>query len=239
MKALAFLLAFANLAFLGWVLMIGEPAREPPPPPRTAPVASLKLAVETSRPTEAGAPPATGIRCVTVGPFLDAALAEKAATLLHAERLSPRTRSEDTASGVAFRVSVQTANATEARRTAMRLAGAGIKDAEVNDTRVSLGSFPTPAEAEVRVTALRKLGVAPVVEETPRTVAAYWIDMDLTPDDHPVDVAAIQATVGGGGALGLKSCPAAPGAAPADAPATATGAAPADSSNRHAARAAA
>lgn len=239
MKALAFLLAFANLAFCGWAMMIGEPARDPPPLPRAAPVGTLKLAVETSRPTQAGAPPAAGTRCVTVGPFLDETLADRAAILLRAERLAPRTRREDTAAGTAFQVSVRTASATEARRTAMRLAGAGIKDAEVTDARVAVGSYPTPADAAARVTLLRKLGVDPVVEESPRTVLAVWIDLDLTPADHPVDVAAIQATVGGGGGLGLKTCPAPAAATPADTPPATTGATPPDSSHGQAARAAA
>lgn len=206
MKALAYLLAFANVAFLGWSLLIGEPAREPPLPARGPAVPTLKLAVESSAPTKAGAPPVAGSRCVTVGPFLDETQAERASQLLHAEKLAPRLRHEDTSAGTSFEVTLVAASTAEAAHTAMRLKGAGIKDVEVRDASLALGKYPSHEAAEARTTALRKLGIDPAINEAPRTIAAHWLDVDLGPRDHPVDVAAIQATVGGGAALSLKPC---------------------------------
>jgi len=84
-KPLFWLLVFANLAFLGWTVLIGGPARELPPPSRTPGVPLLKLAVESSAPTSAGAAPVAGKRCVTVGPFLEPTQVDRAASLLRAE----------------------------------------------------------------------------------------------------------------------------------------------------------
>ena len=206
MKAALYLVAFANVAFLGWMLLIGEPARDPPAPVRVAAIPTLKLAVESSTPTQAGAPPATGTRCVTVGPFLDAAQAARAASLLHGEKLAPRQRAEDTTGGTSFAVVIALPSNAEATRTAMRLSSAGIKDIDVNGARLAAGAFADHAEAEARVSALRRFGVAPAIEETARTLEAFWLDVDLGPADHAVDVAAIQATAGGNAPLVLKSC---------------------------------
>jgi hypothetical protein len=239
-KAALYLVVFANVAFLGWRLLIGEPAREPPAPVRVAPIPTLKLAVESTAPTQAGAPPATGSRCVTVGPFLDAGQAARAAALLHGEKLVPRQRSEASAGGTSFAVVIALSSNAEATRTAMRLHSAGLKDVEVREARLAAGAFPSHEEAEARVSALRKFGVAPAIEEVPRTLEAVWLDVDLGPNDHPVDVAAIQATAGGNAALVLKSCagstdPAPP--APASGPPSARGSAPVvpDRSSGHAA----
>ncbi len=217
MKAALYLVAFANIAFLGWMLLIGEPAREPPAPVGVAAIPTLKLAVESSSPTQAGAPPSTGTRCVTVGPFLDAAQTAKAAALLHGEKLAPRQRAEETSGGTSFAVVIALPSNAEATRTAMRLRSAGIKDIEVSEARLAVGTFADHAEAEARVSALRRFGVAPAIEESARTLQAFWLDVDLGPTDHAVDVAAIQATAGGNAALVLKGCAAAtePAAAPA------------------------
>ena len=239
MKAALYLVAFANVAFLGWMLLIGEPAREPPAPVRVAAIPTLKLAVESSTPTQAGAPPATGTRCVTVGPFLDAAQAARAASLLHGEKLAPRQRAEDTPGGTSFAVVIALPSNAEATRTAMRLRSAGIKDIEVSEARLAVGTFSSHADAEARVSALRRFGVAPAIEEATRSIEAFWLDVDLGPADHPVDVAAIQATAGGNAPLVLKSCAAAtePPAVPPSGtgPPSASGG-PAGSADRPAAR---
>ena len=229
MKPLFWVLLFANLAFFGWALLIGSPARELPPPSRGPGVPVLKLAVESSAPTSAGAAPVAGKRCVTVGPFLEPTQVDRAAALLRAEHLTPRQRSNEQPAGTAFVVALLAASDADASHTAMRLRQAGVKDvtttAAGTATRLLFGSYATHAEAELRVTALRKFGVDPAIAEEPRSVPTFWLDVDLGPGDRPVDVTAIQATVGGRGSLVLQSCeppafaPPVPGARPAPPPA--------------------
>jgi hypothetical protein len=223
-KPLFFILVFANLAFLGWSLFIGQPARELPPINRGPGIPLLKLAVESSAPTQAGAAPVAGKRCVTVGPFLEPAQVDRAAALLRSEHLSPRQRSSEQPSGTAFVVALTAMSQADATRTAMRLRQAGVKDvttaaAGATATRLNFGSFASHVEAEARVTALRKFGVDPTIVEESRSVPTFWLDVDLGPGDRPVDVAAIQATGGGRGALVLQSCEPPVAAPPAGAPA--------------------
>ncbi len=222
MKAVFYVLVFANLAFLGWAVFVGGPARELPLPTRATGVPMLKLAVESSAPTKAGAAPVAGKRCVTVGPFLEPTQVDRAAALLRDEHLSPRQRTSDQPTGTAFVVTLVAPSEADASHTAMRLRQAGVKDVTTGAagaaTRLLLGSFGSHAEAEARVTALRKFGVDPSIIEEPRSVPTFWLDVDLGPGDRPVDVTAIQATVGGRGSLVLQSCEP-PGSAPAPTPA--------------------
>lgn len=227
MKALFYVAVFANLVFLGWALLIGAPGREAQAPVRAAAIPPIKLAVETSAPTRAGAAPVAGRRCVTVGPFLAAIQVDRAAQLLRADHLSPRQRTAEEAAGTAFVVGLSMPTAADAARTSMRLQSAGVKDVTVaaaadgGGARLSFGSYPTHAQAEARLTALRRFGIDPAITEAARTVSTTWLDVDLGPGDRPVDVAAIQATVGSGASLVLQSCeaPATPGGAATPAPA--------------------
>ena len=176
------------------------------------------------RPAQALLPRVAGAALRSVR--FETAQVERALQLMHGDHLSPRQRSAEQPAGTAFVVGILTANSVEGARLALRLKKLGVEGVapptDDSNARLTFGSYENHAMAEARVAQLRKTGVEATISEEPRSVPTSWLDVDLAPGDRPVDVAAIQATVGGGGALVLEDCPhAAPDSAPApaDAPA--------------------
>lgn len=234
MRALLLVLAFANLAFLAWAQLIGEPARRVVPPDPSAPIPRLQLA------SEAGAArPAP--RCTSIGPFADQAVAERAVLWLRGERREPRLRTTRREAGTGYWVMIDTPTMQQAARVSMRLRAAGVADVEVlppaaDATRavVSLGIYGDRANADRRVEELRRYAVNPQVVEQPRIESTWWIDVDVATGAGPVDVGALERAVEGARGLVGETCPIlpppgeAPAAGPASAPST-PGAAPAAS----------
>lgn len=230
MRPLFLALVFANLAFLGWVLLVGQPARDFAPPSRNPGLPSLKLAMEASTPTTVGAAPAAGPRCVTVGPFPVREDADRAQALLRSEHLAPRARTEVEAGGTPseYVVIEREVSEAEAHRTATRLRTIGVEGVtSARDTEgravLSFGSYSSLAEAQARVVSLRRFGLKAAIDEHAARVPKTWLDVDLAAGDRPVDVTALQALIGSHDPLSLSSCPTPAGAPAPSAPSTARG----------------
>ena len=130
-------------------------------------------------------------------------------------RLEPRVRNTENDAGTAFWVSAATPTLQQAASTGTRLRAQGVTDVEIlpptpggTESIVSLGIYTSREKAEQRVAALRKLQVVATITEQAHTVPVWWVDVDLASGSRPVDVAAMQANLGGSDALALESCPA-------------------------------
>lgn len=208
MKQLVLALVFLNLAFYAWARLVGEPSRAPPPVDPGPPIPRLRLA------SELGAAAATR-RCTSVGPFADQAVAERAVLWLRGERREPRLRTTRKDAGTGFWVMLDTPTLQQAARVSLRLKAAGVADVDVmppaaDATRavVSLGHYADRARAERRVTELRRYAVNPQVVEQARSVANWWVDVDLASAAPPLDVAAIERAAPGARGLVAETCPA-------------------------------
>lgn len=231
MRALLLVLVFANLAFLAWTHLIGEPARRVVLPDPGPPIPPLRLA------SEAG-PARPAPRCTSIGPFADQAVAERGVLWLRGERREPRLRTTRRDAGTGYWVMIDTPTMQQAARVSMRLRAAGVADVEVlppaaDATRavVSLGIYGDRANADRRVEELRGYAVNPQVVEQPRSESTWWIDVDLADGARPVDVGALERAVEGARGLVGETCPVVPppGASPAppgESPATAPASTP-------------
>lgn len=160
-------LAVANLLFLAWSTWIGDAARPPvlvePPPVALAP--------------EPPPPP----RCVTLGPFVDAALAETVAARLAAQGLAGQPREELRQQRDGYWVVIATADEATQRRTLARVRAAGTQDAYAlpgdERFRISLGIFSERGRAEQRARAAERLGLPYTVEEHFVEQRVHWIDV--------------------------------------------------------------
>jgi hypothetical protein len=215
MRLLVLLLLFLNLSYFVWAEFIDDDDHGPPLPERSLEIPRLKLAAEATAPTTAGAAPARGTRCVSVGPFKAQASAERAVLWLRAMRLEPRVRTTENDAGTAFWVSASTPTLQQAVSFGTRLRAQGVTDVEIlpptpggTQAIVSLGIYTSRERAEQRVADLRKHQIVATITEQGHTVPVWWVDVDLASGGRPVDVAAMQANLGGSDALALGSCPA-------------------------------
>ena len=225
MKALFYLFLFANVVFFGWALMVGEPGRERVVPNLGPVIPMLHLAVESSSPTQAGAAPLTGKRCVTVGPFLQAAAVDHAEQLLRTQSLNPQRRQAEQPSPIVYRVSETQANATVAQNRLAQLTRAGVTGAQLMESpttvTLSFGVYPTPEDAASRIQKLKNYAVKALAVEESKSATVWWLDVELAAGDRPVDVAAVQATGQAASPLQLQPCttpesaPSAPASTPA------------------------
>jgi hypothetical protein len=226
LRALLLVLLFANLAFLAWTQLIGEPARRVVPPDPGPSIPRLQLASERG-----GAGPAA--RCTSIGPFADQAVAERAVLWLRGERRDPRLRTTRRDVGTGYWVMIDTPTMQQAARVSMRLRAAGVADVEVlppaaEATRavVSLGIYSDRANADRRVDELRRYAVNPQVVEQRRSESTWWIDVDVAAGAGPVDIGALERAVDGARGLVGETCPvvAPTGAGAAPTPGDAAGA---------------
>jgi hypothetical protein len=240
MRVAVLLLLLLNLAFFAWARWIGGPARDGGAPERGPPVPRLRLASEpVTKPAVAadavtGEAPATGTKCVSLGPFADAATTEKANALLTQAGHSPRAREVELVSGTRWWVSAQAPSDKEAQQWLKLLSAKGFKDAVIVPadaampgtqavTVIDLGTFDDQAAGAKHAAEITLLGLKPQVSERPTTLKAMWFDVDLAAGDRVVDPAAVAAAVGVS-MLELQACPpVAPAAAEEPAPRPQTG----------------
>lgn len=206
MKSLIAALLFANAAFFAYAHFIGEPARRAVAADTPAPIPRLKLA------SEAGDLPAR--RCVSVGPFTEQAVAERAVLYLRSDRREPRLRTTQMDAAATYAVRLETPTLQQAARIAIRLRAAGVADVDVvppetGATRASLafGTYTQRERADARVAELRPYGVNPAITEQARSTTNWWIDVDRHDGDKPIDVAALQTAVPGTAGLATETCP--------------------------------
>lgn len=208
MRAVFFLLVFANLAFLAWAEWVDAPQPAPANEayaklPRLKLVNELpatdarpssdngnrngvgsarKTALDLTPPT-----PASTARCLSVGPFDDQPSATRGASHLREQGFTPRQRVEKGEVSKGFWVFIgglkTDGDVAEVLRT---LEQSHIEDAHVmSDTgdaqRVSVGLFSERSRADRRAESVQKLGLHPQVAERKLPVTLFWMDVDLPP----------------------------------------------------------
>jgi hypothetical protein len=178
MRVMFLLLVLANLMFFGWANWVDRPAIRPR---ATAPVPALQLAPRTDAPLASAVPQ----RCRSLGPWLDETVAAAASAVLARRGFTPASRRVETRESDGYWVYIAAADAEQQRNALRQLARAGVRDAavvgdEAAGGRVSAGVFTEQQGAEERATAVRRAGLAPVVEERQRTRSAWWLDVSFS-----------------------------------------------------------
>jgi hypothetical protein len=193
-RAVFFLLLFANLTYLAWAHWIDVPQ----PVPANAAVTKLprlKLVTELSPneapPSSASARrtalqmPAATSRCRSVGPFSDLASATRGAAQLREKGFTPTQRSEEGEVPKGFWVYIGGLTSdVEVTRVLRTLEQASIQDAHLmpvsgEPRRVSVGLFSDRQRADRRAQAVQKLGLEPEVTERKVPGTVFWEDVTL------------------------------------------------------------
>jgi len=202
-RAVFFLLLFANLAFLAWAEWIDVP--QPAASNDVyAKLPRLKLVGEDpadkkgptsgrARKTglqEAGVPTAVAARCISVGPFDDEAGATRGISLLRDKGLNPRQRSQPGEVPKGYWVYVGGLKTDQDVSDVLRtLEQAHVDDAKVMQDsssgggahRVSVGIFSDRDRADRRAQSIKKLGLDPAVAERKIPGTVFWADVDVPP----------------------------------------------------------
>ncbi len=227
MRAVFFLLLFANLAYLAWAEWIDVP--QPPAANDVyAKLPRLKLVGENSdnskhpssgsaRKTALQQPSQPAAQCLTVGPFYDQTAAARGASLLRDKNLAPRQRSSQGEIPKGFWVYIGGLKTDrDVSQVLVLLEQSHVDDARVmpdtgaDDHRVSVGLFSDRDRADRRAQSLRKLGLAPEVAERKVPAQVFWMDVAVPPG-APAPTAQDLAAA-------FSSLPAAPTPAPASQP---------------------
>jgi hypothetical protein len=196
-RAVFFLLLFANLAFLAWSQWIDVPQRVPANDVY-AKLPRLKLIGEQpgddNRPSsgsarktalEAPPPPAPPAQCFSMGPFEDQDSATRGASLLRDKGLDPRQRTAQGEIAKGFWVYIgglkTDGDVAQVLRT---LEQSHVEDAHVmpdtgNVHQVSVGLFSDRDRADRRAESVQKLGLQPEVAERKLPATVFWMDVDL------------------------------------------------------------
>ncbi len=234
-KALVFILLLANVVYFLWTQGVGgmHPAPHGPTVPSLRLLSESSPPLPAGTPREllpenrvgAGQAPAgaaaggpapaldPAARCITVGPFPDVADAAHAAATLRGGGYEPRqrvTEGEIWAGVWIYLPQPAAPSADEALK--QKLKSAGIDDAldmpGPNDKPViSLGLFSEPRRADARVAKLQALGLNPSTADRKRTGEVYWVDVDLKPNDQPLNPGDLQPEAGRIVRLEVKTCP--------------------------------
>jgi SPOR domain len=195
-RAVFFLLLFANLAFLAWAEWIDAPQ----PAPTNEAYARLprlklvnELPADDARPSSANArktaleltPQAS--HCLSIGPFDDEASATRGATQLRGKGLTPRQRAVKGEVAKGFWVYIGGLKTDDDVAQVLRtLQQSRIEDAhlmpDIGDVhQVSVGLFSERERADRRAESVKKLGLQPEVAERKLPATLFWMDVDLPP----------------------------------------------------------
>jgi SPOR domain len=159
------------------------------PSTRPAPVAeTAALPPETKTAEESAPPPAAPERCVSFGPYADAAALAAAQTALRPFALRLRTRETQAGGERGWRVYLPAAaDRAAANANADKLKAAGFTDllvvgdgAEANS--IALGRFSGEARAQQHAAALRAAGFEAKAEALGEARIARWIDVAIKAD---------------------------------------------------------
>lgn len=237
MRVLVLGLLLVNLLYFGWAEWI-----DVPPPPAPSSIAGLPhLTLVKELPPDRRAALARKMSldaaspvCVSVGPFDDPGIANKAAALLQAKSFTPQQRTAQLPAVHRFWVYLGGfASDAAVTRALHRLEQAGIDDAEVmppeaGSRRISLGLFSDRPRADARANAVRTLGLKPRTGERTVPGTVYWLNLMLPNSSTSVPLKEVSDLQPGGGSspISVQSCPTT-GAAPAAPPASPPPAAPA------------
>jgi hypothetical protein len=167
----------ANLLFLAWTLWIAAPA-DPAARPLVGAAAPAPVPAPPMPPAAVASPPP---RCVSLGPFGDAAVATTVEQRLLAAGLLPRSREERQQQRDGWWVWVASSDAAQQRQVLARIRRAGIQDAyalpDDPQFRISLGIYSDRGRAAQRAASLRPLDVTPRVEEHVQERKVQWLDV--------------------------------------------------------------
>ena len=196
MRAVFFLLLFANLAFLAWAEWIDVPQPAPSNEayaklPRLKLIGELpaddsRAASGSTRKTSLPALAQTA-RCFSVGPFVDQANATQGALQLRERGLTPRQRIGEGEITKGFWVYIGGLKSDREVGDVLRtLEQSHVEDArlmpDTGDARqVSVGVFSERAHADRRARSLQKLGLQPEIADRKLPATLFWMDVDLPP----------------------------------------------------------
>lgn len=186
-RALIVLLLVLNLGVgLWWALRTPPavaPAFEPDP---QVPRLQLVALQTPSAATPATEPPAIApsaiARCLSLGPFTDAAAAAHVRTQLAPQLLQWRPRREFTGTPDGWRVFLPLASIDQAEAAADKVAAAGFKDYYViregeQAGELALGLYGDETTARARVARLRTSGFSAQAEPTGAGPSQHWLDV--------------------------------------------------------------
>lgn len=240
MRAVFFLLLFANLAFLAWAEWIDVPQRAASNDVY-AKLPRLKLVGEDpadkkgpasgrARKTALQADVATpvAVRCLSFGPFDDEAGATRGISLLRDKGLNPRQRSQQGEVPKGFWVYIGGLKTDhDVSGVLLTLQQAHVDDAKVmqdasssggGERRVSVGIFSDRDRADRRAQSIKKLGLEPAVAERKVPGTVFWADVDVppgvaAPTAQELFAAAAASTAGGTSGSGASAGDSGSGAA--------------------------
>ena len=207
LRALIVFLVVLNLGITAWWLSRSDAApavvedapsgiarlqllsERPGPRPAPTPVAEAAALPPEAKPAEeATAAPASPERCVSFGPFADAAALAAAQTALRPGALRLRTHETQTGGERGWRVYLPAAaDRAAANANADKLKAAGFTDlmvvgdgAEANS--IALGRFSGEARAQQHAAALRAAGFEAKAEALGEGRIARWVDVAINAD---------------------------------------------------------
>jgi hypothetical protein len=191
MRLLFLLLLLANLLFLAWNAWIATPPSRPGQSVRAAEAGPnrLRLVRELPGGEVASSPPSAALLlpaadCVSAGPFLDRAAADRTAARLVGLGYEARLRSatEEVRVGQWVRV-VNLASPEDAAAALAALRAAGAADAEVvgdggSGLLVSLGVFGDAERTRGAIELAAQAGYVAEASDRMRTAEVFWLDVD-------------------------------------------------------------
>lgn len=227
MRGVFFILLLAKVLLFVWTQWLA-PAPPPPPPSPIAALPRLVLAGEVEDAGESDGAQVTataavvrtaGARCVTIGPFADAAAAERAAALLQERGMPSRQRTEAAETLEGYWVYLAGLRTAAEQTAALELLERnGIRDAQPmrpegsEGRNVSLGLFSERERAERRAQAVQRLGLAPQIAERRQSGAVHWLELSLDAGADALDTEGLLDIAAA--RLEIRACPGEPAASP-------------------------
>lgn len=224
MRALFLVLLLANILFFAWTTWVAQaPDLGGHPTPISRDPHAIRLLREAplteQRPPAAvadaaGAGPDEAATCVSGGPYLDRAAADKAAARLQKLGYTSKLRQSRDEVWVGQWVRIENlATPADAQNALSALRAAGIADAyllpdEPPGNVVSLGVFADAARTAQVVAAARKAGFSPKVNDRTRIEDVYWLDVDRNANAGLPGVDVFRGADTPPGRLAVRACPA-------------------------------
>jgi hypothetical protein len=221
-RALFLVLLLANILFLAWTRWIA-PAPDAgghatPSSPDSSAIRLLRE--EPPQPQPSGVAQGTGpvdpgvvANCISGGPYLDKAGAERAAARLDGLGFRSRLRASHDEVWVGQWVRIEDlATAEDAENALAAVKAAGIADAylladEPPGNVVSLGIFSDAGRAAQVIAKATQAGFTPMVEDNYRTEDVFWLDVDRDENAGLPGLEMFRIQDGGGTRIELRACP--------------------------------
>ncbi len=217
MRALFLVLLLANILFFAWTRWLAPPADvggHPTPSSQDSHAIRLlretPLAQDDSR-TTAG--PGEAATCVSGGPYLDRAAAEKAGARLERLGFTSRLRPSRDEIWVGQWVRIEDfATPADAENAIATLKAAGIADAylladEPPGNVVSLGVFSDAGRTAQVIAIAKQAGFTPQAEDHFRTEDVFWLDVDRGANAGLPGLEVFRAPEGQAPRVELRACP--------------------------------